>query len=156
MNTMNRRRVVITGMGAITPVGHSVDALYRNQLAGKSGMGPITHFDASKFPTSFAAEVKDFELGRFVDDPERWQYAGLNSKFAVAAAKQALDHAGVTGNGALDRTRCGVYLGCGEGIQDFHNLVSLIAINYKPEKNEVDTAGFAKGGLEHFHPGREY
>jgi len=143
-------------MGAITPLGLSVEALYRNQLAGKSGMGPITHFDASKFPTSFAAEVKDFELGCFVKDPQRWQYAGLNSKFAAAAAQQALDHAGVTGNGALDRTRCGVYLGSGEGVQDFHNLVSLIALNYKPEKNEVDTAGFARGGLEHFHPGHEY
>jgi 3-oxoacyl-[acyl-carrier-protein] synthase II len=143
-------------MGAITPVGLSVEALYRNQLAGKSGMAPITHFDASKFPTSFAAEVKDFDLGNYVKDPERWQYSGLNSKFAAAAAKQALDHAGVNGNGSLDRTRCGVYLGSGEGVQDFHNLVSLIALNYDPKKNEVDTAGFARGGLEHFHPGREY
>jgi 3-oxoacyl-[acyl-carrier-protein] synthase II len=153
---MMRRRVVITGMGAITPIGHSVEALYRNQLAGKSGMAPITHFDASKFPTTFAAEVKDFDLGNYVKDPERWQYSGLNSKFAAAAAKQALDNAGVNGNATLDRTRCGVYLGSGEGVQDFHNLVSLIALNYDPKKNEVDTAGFARGGLEHFHPGREY
>ena len=151
-----RRRVVITGMGAITPLGLSVDALYRQQLEGHSGVGPISHFDASKFPTTFAAEVKDFELARYVPNPERWQYAGLNSKFAVAAAKQALEHGGLLGNGGVDRTRFGVYLGSGEGVQDFHNMVSLIALNYKPEKNEVDTAGFAKGGLEHFHPGHEY
>jgi len=151
-----RRRVVITGMGAITPLGHSVEALYRNQIEGKSGMGPITHFDAATFPTKFAAEVTDFELGRFVKDPQRWQYAGLNSKFAVAAAGQALANAGVLDNAAIDRTRFGVYLGSGEGVQDFHNLVSLIALNYNPQKNEVDTAGFAKGGLERFHPGHEY
>ena len=59
-----RRRVVITGMGAITPLGHTVAELYRNQLEGKSGVGPITLFDASKFPTTFAAQVKDFDLSR--------------------------------------------------------------------------------------------
>src|SRR5262245_18459619 len=151
-----RRRVVITGMGAITPLGNTVEALYRNQLEGKSGAGPITHFDAGAFPTQFAAEVKDFELSRYVKNPERWQYSGLNSKFAVAAAKQALTHAGVLENPAIDRTRFGVYLGSGEGVQDFQNLVSLIALNYDPVKNDVNTVGFAKGGLEHFHAGHEF
>ncbi len=151
-----RRRVVITGMGAVTPLGLTVDALYRNQLEGKSGIGPITHFDASTFPTKFAAEVKEFDLARYVKDASRWQNAGLNTKFALAAGKQALEHAGLAADAKVDRTRCGVYLGCGEGVQDFHNMVSLVALNYKADKNEVDTAGFAKGGLEHFHPGHEY
>ena len=53
-----KRRVVITGMGAITPLGHGVSELYQNQIEGKSGVAPITLFDASKFPTKFAAEVK--------------------------------------------------------------------------------------------------
>jgi 3-oxoacyl-[acyl-carrier-protein] synthase II len=151
-----RRRVVITGMGAITPLGHSVEALYRNQLEGKSGVGPISHFDASTFPTTFAAEVKDFDLGAHVKDAQRWQHAGINSRFAVAAAKQALLDAGLLDSTKVDRTRCGVYLGSGEGVQDFHHMVSLVALNFKPDKNEVDTAGFTKGGLEHFHPGREF
>ncbi len=64
-----RRRVVITGMGAITPLGHSVDAMFNAQLEGRSGVGPIRHFDAKCFPTHFAAEVKDFDLGRFVSNP---------------------------------------------------------------------------------------
>lgn len=143
-------------MGAITPLGLSVEALYRNQLEGKSGMGPISHFDASRFPTTFAAEVKGFDLGQFVKEPQRWRYSGLNSKFAMAAARQALENSGVLDDPAIDRTRFGVYLGSGEGVQDFHNLVSLIAINYQPDKNEVDTAGFARDGLHHFHPGHEY
>jgi 3-oxoacyl-[acyl-carrier-protein] synthase II len=151
-----RRRVVITGMGAITPLGLDVEALYRNQLEGRSGVGPISHFDASKFPTTFAAEVKNFDLGAHVKDAERWQHAGLNSKFAVAAAKQAMADAGLLDNSKVDRTRCGVYLGSGEGVQDFHHLVSLIALNFKPDKNAVDNAGFTRGGLEHFHPGREF
>ena len=73
------RRVVITGMGAITPLGHSVDELFRALVAGRSGVGLITGFDASTFPTRIAAEVREFDLGRFVRDPERWADAWVNS-----------------------------------------------------------------------------
>jgi 3-oxoacyl-[acyl-carrier-protein] synthase II len=152
---MSRRRVVITGMGAITPLGHSPEAMYRAQLEGRSGVAPTRLFNASRFPTKFAAEVKDFDLADHVRDPERWADSGANSRFAAAAARQALEDAGLLDNSRVDRTRCGIYLGCGEGIQDFHHLISLIALNYSPERRQVDTAGFARGGLRDFHPGRE-
>ena len=151
-----RRRVVITGMGAITPLGHSVDALYQSQIEGKSGVGPITHFNARRFPTKFAAQVKDFDLGRYVKQPERWAHSGINSKFAAAAAQQALTDSGLLESDRVDRTRFGVYLGSGEGIQDFHALVSLVAQNYQPEQRRVDAAGFARQGLEAFHPQQEF
>lgn len=151
-----KRRVVITGMGAVTPLGHSVADLYQNQLEGKSGVAPITLFDASKFPTKFAAEVKNFDLGRWIKDCQRWTDSGANSRFAAAAAQQALQDAGLLHNSTLDRTRCGVYLGSGEGIQDFHNMVLLISQSYRPEKNLVDTATFTAGGYQRFHPGREF
>jgi 3-oxoacyl-[acyl-carrier-protein] synthase II len=150
-----RRRVVVTGMGAITPLGHSVQETYRGQLDGKSGVGPIHSFNASRFPTKFAAEVKDFDLGRFVQDPNRWQNSGVNSQFAAAAAQQALTDAGLLTDGRVDRTRFGVYLGSGEGIQDFHNLIYLVAQSYRAEKRIVDTAAFAAGGMQSFHPGKE-
>src|SRR3954464_9050572 len=120
-----RRRVVITGMGAVTPLGHSVEDLYRSQLEGRGGGGPITLFNANRFPTKFASQVKDFDLGKFVRAPERWQNAGVNSRFAAAAAQQALADAGLLpeDHAAIDRGRLGVYLGSGEGIQDFHHLV---------------------------------
>src|SRR5947209_17651889 len=157
MKTM-RRRVVITGMGAITPLGHSVEDLYRAQLEGRSGVGPITLFDASRFPTKFAAQVKDFDLGKYVPAPERWQNSGANSRFAAAAAQQALADAGLLpgDRAAVDRGRIGVYLGSGEGIQDFHHLVSLISESYLPEKRAVDTVKFTTGALHDFHPGREF
>jgi 3-oxoacyl-[acyl-carrier-protein] synthase II len=151
-----RRRVVITGMGAITPLGHSVGELFQNQLEGKSGVAPITLFDASKFPTQFAAEVKNFDLGRWIKDPELWTDSGANSRFAAAAAQQALKDAGLLEDTKIDRTRFGVYLGSGEGIQDFHNMVYLIANSYDPEKNTVDSVKFAAGGLQRFHAGREF
>src|ERR1700678_3071811 len=115
-----KRRVVITGMGAVTPLGLSVDDLYRNQIEGKSGVDLISLFDASKFPTKFAAEIKGFELGKYVSNPKDWSNSGANSCFAVAAAQQAVKDSGIRDNGGIDPTRMGVYLGSGEGIQDFH------------------------------------
>ncbi len=152
-----RRRVVITGMGAITPLGLTVDDLYRNQLEGRSGVGPITLFDASTFPTRFAAQVKNFNLGNYVRNPHEWSNSGANSCFAVAAAQQAVVNAGLAGDNApVDRTRFGVYLGSGEGIQDFRHLVSLIAQSYQPDKGTIDTCMFADRGLKTFHREREY
>jgi 3-oxoacyl-[acyl-carrier-protein] synthase II len=151
-----RKRVVITGMGAITPLGHSVADLFRAQLEGRSGIGPITAFNARRFPTQFAAQVKDFDLARFVADPRRWENSGVNSRFAAAAAQQALTDSGLLDDPAVDRTRVGVYLGSGEGIQDFHHLISLIAQNYQPRGGKLDAAAFTAGGLREFHPGREY
>ena len=83
------RRVVVTGMGAITPLGHTVDELYKNQLEGKSGVDFITVFDARTFPTKFAAEVKNFDLAKYVKTPEKWASSGANSRFAAGAAQQA-------------------------------------------------------------------
>jgi 3-oxoacyl-[acyl-carrier-protein] synthase II len=151
-----RRRVVITGMGAVTPLGHGVAAMFEAQLAGRSGVGPIESFNARRFPTTFAAQVRDFDLGRFVRDPSRWEHSGVNSQFAAAAAQQALDDAGLLPGGAkVDRDRFGVYLGSGEGIQDFHNLTSLVAQAYRPEARAVDDGAFIRGALERFHAGRE-
>jgi 3-oxoacyl-[acyl-carrier-protein] synthase II len=151
-----KRRIVITGMGAITPLGHNVEVLYKSQLEGKSGIGPITLFDASHFPTKFAAQVKDFDLSRHVKDSDRWKDSGDNSRFAAAAAQQALSDAGLLDDCRVDRTRIGVYLGSGEGIQDFHHLISLISESYREDRRDIDTTVFTAGGLSQFHPGREF
>jgi 3-oxoacyl-[acyl-carrier-protein] synthase II len=150
-----KRRVVITGMGAVTPLGQSVAEMFEAQLAGKSGVGPIFRFDATAFPTKFAAQVKDFDLSRHVPDPSRWANSGVNSQFAAAAAQQALGDAGLLDNDRVDRTRFGVYLGSGEGIQDFPNLISIIARTYSREKRTLDTVAFARGALAVFHPWHE-
>src|SRR5580704_10382691 len=147
-----RRRVVITGMGAVTPLGHSVDALFQALIEGKSGAAPIRGFNARRFPTNFAAEVKDFDLRKFVPDCSRWDHSGVNSRFSAAASQQALADAGLLGLKQVDPTRIGVYLGCGEGIQDFDGLVSQIAQNYAADKRSVDAAGFTAGALKNFNP----
>ena len=88
-----RRRVVITGMGAITPLGHNVGDLFRSQVEGKSGVASITHFDARRFPTTFAAQVTGFDLAKHFPDPERWadslHYLSLEGVYEAVGATRA-------------------------------------------------------------------
>jgi 3-oxoacyl-[acyl-carrier-protein] synthase II len=147
-----RRRVVITGMGAITPLGNSVKQMYEAQLAGRSGIDYVSRFNASRFATKFAAEVKDFQLERHIREPQRFHHCGLNSQFAAGAAQQALTHAGLIDHGKIDRTRFGVYLGSGEGIQDYKNLLWAISRSYRPATRDLDVPHFCREALGSFHP----
>jgi 3-oxoacyl-[acyl-carrier-protein] synthase II len=146
-----RRRVVITGIGAVTPLGHGVNEMFEAQLAGRSGVGPIGQFNARRFPTTFAAEVKGFDLANYLPDAGSWvRGCGPSSLFAAAAARQAVVDAGLVDAPGIDRTRWGAYLSCGEGVQDFANLVSLVAHCYQPEARALDLAAFERAGLERF------
>lgn len=147
-----RRRVVVTGIGCITPVGNTVQEMWKSLREGRSGIGPITHFDASNFPTKFAAEVHDFDLGKYIEDQDRFKFAGRNIRFAIGAAVQAMDDAGLK-DGAPDPSRLGVYLGAGEGQQDFQLLMSLVAGAQRDGK--VDLEVFTKQGLQRLHPQSE-
>ena len=92
MNSM--KRVVVTGLGAITPLGNTVESFWKNILAGKSGVGPITKFDTSKFKTHFAAEVKDFNPESFLDKKEARKYDTF-TQYALASTDQAIIDAGL-------------------------------------------------------------
>jgi 3-oxoacyl-[acyl-carrier-protein] synthase II len=150
-----RRRVVITGMGAVTPLGHDVASTIEGQLAGKSGVGPIEQFDARTFPTTFAAEVKGFDLAQIIPEKGPWENAGPNTRFAFAAAKQALAQAGLLDDGKSDRTRMGIYLGSGEGVQDFHAIMWALSKTYNKSTRDYDVPAFTRYALEYFHPERE-
>jgi 3-oxoacyl-[acyl-carrier-protein] synthase II len=112
-------RVVITGLGWITPMGHSIEAVWKRLLAGDTGIAPTTLFDASTFPTSIGAEVKDFRLADHVDPIGPHSGAGRNTQFALAALQQAWTAAGLKKE-KLDLDRVGIYLGSGEGSLDFN------------------------------------
>jgi len=148
-----RRRIVITGMGVVTPLGTTIKEMFQNLIAGKSGIGAITRFNAKSFPTTFAAEIKNFDLAKYVKDASPWKDCGVNSCFAAAAAQQALEDAGLLDSAKVDRTRFGVYLGSGEGIQDFNNMISMIARAYNSETRSLDCVKFAAEGLKHLHGG---
>lgn len=147
-----RRRVVVTGIGCITPVGNSAEATWESLREGRTGVGYISHFDAANFPTQFAAEVKNFNLADYYDTPERFEYAGRNIRFAVGAALQAMNDAGVIDE-SLDPARLGVYLGAGEGQQDFMLFMSMVA--QAQRDGELDLERFTKCGLELLNPKAE-
>ena len=91
---MELKRVVVTGLGAITPLGNDVKTTWENALAGKSGAGPITHFDASLFKTQFACEVKDFNPSDLFDRKEARKYDRY-AQLAIHAAKEAMEDSGL-------------------------------------------------------------
>jgi 3-oxoacyl-[acyl-carrier-protein] synthase II len=148
-----RRRVVITGIGSITPLGHSADATFAAALEGQCGIDYITRFDARTFPTKFAAEVKNFDLGQYIPNADRYKKSGENTRFGLAAAKQALDDAGV--QSLKDRTRIGIYLGSGEGAEDFYSLIDSIGRSSDERGFKADGAKFATTAQTLFDPRRE-
>jgi 3-oxoacyl-[acyl-carrier-protein] synthase II len=109
-----KRRVVVTGMGAITPVGNDVATTWQSLIAGKSGTAPITKFDATKFPVRFAAEVKGFNPLDFMDRKEA-KRADQYTQYAVAASRQAMTHANLVERNGMDPDRIGVIIGSGIG-----------------------------------------
>ena len=106
-------RVVITGMGAITPVGNDVPSFWESLKTGKCGIGPITKFDVSDFKVKLGAEVKDFDPTQYMEKREA-RRADANVHYAMAAAIQAVEQAGLK-EGNFDPYRTGVIFGSGVG-----------------------------------------
>jgi len=143
-----RRRVVVTGMGVVTPLGTTVPKLWANLKEGKSGVDFTTLFDASNFPTRISAEVRNWSLADVGEDANLWEKRGRHTKFAIGAARQAVDESGVSGT--VDPDRFGVYLGAGEGQQDFYNFSQMMIAALK--NGELDLAAFIQEGLKRLDP----
>ena len=125
---MELKRVVVTGLGAVTPLGNNVEKTWENIKAGKSGAAPITHFDASQFKTQFACEVKNFDSTQYIDRKES-RKMDIYTMYALAAAKQAIEDSGIAGEN-INKNEVGVVLGVGiGGIRTFEEEVSNYAIN---------------------------
>jgi len=110
------KRVVVTGLGALTPLGNTVNEFWENILAGKSGAGPITKFDTSKFKTHFACEVKGFNAEEFIDKKEIKKYDAF-TQYAIVATDEAIRDAGLdfTQMSETERYEVGVIWGSGNG-----------------------------------------
>lgn len=152
-------RTVITGMGWITPLGHSIETVWKRLLAGECGIAPTTLFDASTFPSTFSAEVRDFDLSQFLtSDFERHAGASRNTQFALAAAEMAWAHSGLPANDGLDPTRVGIYLGGGEGPLDFGNFAAAAVKGWKGDaagSGHLDTVAWAEVALRQLVEMRE-
>ena len=145
-------RVVITGMGIVCPMGHSVEEVWAGLLGGKNGMAKTTTFDASTFPTTFSAEVKNYDLTKFISRTNLHEHCGRGSAFAVGAAVQACRQASIDietdspGDG-IDRRRMGVYLGAGEGSVDNVHFFGAMVNGWDDENNEMDWKKWAEVGF---------
>ncbi|GIV56249.1 MAG: 3-oxoacyl-[acyl-carrier-protein] synthase 2 [Candidatus Kapaibacterium sp.] len=120
-----RKRIVVTGMGAVTPIGNSVAEMWASMLEGKSGAGPITKFDASDYETRFACEVKGYDplLHMSRKDVQRMD---LFTQYAISSVAMALDDAGIS-EGQLDGDRVGVVFGSGiGGMWTYHRQQELL------------------------------
>ena len=142
-------RIVITGMGWVTPLGHSLDAVWPRLLAGDSGVNRIERFDSSTFPTTFAAQVRDYDVSAFLRDPSRHATAQAHARFALGAARQAWDQAGLEAHTSLDRTRLGIYLGAGEGVLDFNNYAQADLESWDGDQKIIDPVKWAKAAFEY-------
>ena len=118
------KRVVITGLGAVTPIGNDVESFWTSLKAGKCGIGPITHFDTQDYKCKVAAEVKDFDPLQYMGKSELRKY-DLFCQFALAAATQAVEESGI--QNTLPPERVGTYMGSGiGGMATFANEQNLL------------------------------
>ena len=144
-----RRRVVITGVGCINPLGHDVETVWAALKEGRSAVGYTTIFDASNFPTKISAEVRGWDITDIGEDLESWKFRGRHSRFAAGAAKQAVESSGILESG-IPPTSLGVYLGSGEGNQDFTSFTRMIVAALQGDR--LDLGRFTKMGLEILDP----
>ena len=125
---MELKRVVVTGLGGVTPLGLTIDETWENVKKGVSGAGPITHFDASQFKTQFACEVKGFDPSEYIDRKEA-RKMDLYTQYALAAAHMAVADSGMNLE-TVDKNEIGVVLGVGiGGIHTFEEEAGNYAVN---------------------------
>ena len=127
------RRVVVTGMGAVTPIGNTLQEFWSGLVSGKNGVGLITKFDASNFDTKFVAEVKNFDPSIYID-PKAVRRLDLFSQYALASAQMAFDDSQLQ-TSRIDCNRAGVVFGSGiGGVQSFQDQCFSYFTNRKPQR----------------------
>jgi len=142
-------RVVITGMGIVCPLGDDVESAWQEMLMGKSGMARTTIFDASTFPSTFGAEVKNYDFAKYTKNPQLHKDSNRGSGFAIGAAVQACRQAGIDietsePTDGIERSRLGIYLGAGEGSVDNEVFFSALVEAWDKSSGEMDWGRWAE------------
>lgn len=147
-------RIVITGIGWITPMGNDIETVWKRLLAGESGIARTTLFEADTFPTHINAEVKNFNLADHVTDLSSCKGVARHTQFALAACADAWKAAKLEG-ATLDMDRVGIYLGAGEGDMNMAPFMAAAFGSYKPDIQKIDAVKWAEIARERMCPVRE-
>jgi 3-oxoacyl-[acyl-carrier-protein] synthase II len=145
-----RKRVVITGLGAVTPLGNSVKETWKGLLEGRSGIGPTTLFDAENFPTKISGEVKKLSTSKWIQKGNDFEFLGRNSLFALEAASEAFSDASLLNN-KLDPSRLGIYFGAGDGGFNFAEYASILKDSVNGDAS-IKPSLYFKNSAARIHP----
>lgn len=149
-----KRRVVITGVGAVSPLGLSVRETWEHLLAGHSGIDKITLFDARDFPTQIAGEVRGFNFGSWAERDPALKHANRSTFFALQAAEEAFKDAHLKIFN-LDAERFGIYFGAGDSGVDFEPFVATMAEAMGANGGSLDKGVYLESSVRHMHGLRE-
>lgn len=149
------KRVVITGIGWVTPLGTDIDSTWKKLLNTEIAIGPVTRFDASTCSTNFAAEVSDFNLlDHLGDQADNHRHAGISTQFALAATNSAWKMAGFDSS-PPNLKRTGIYLGAGEGVLDYPPYMAANISGWDHESRKLDPTKWANKAYEGMRPEAE-
>ncbi|MBI4971734.1 MAG: beta-ketoacyl-[acyl-carrier-protein] synthase family protein [Candidatus Omnitrophica bacterium] len=140
------RRVVVTGVGIVSPLGNNVKNTWDNMMLGASGVGSITLFEASTFPTKIAGEVKNFNFKPWIDRDKLLARVGRNTQFAVYAAGEAYEDAGLD-HFDYDPKRMGIYFAAGDGGVDLKNFIGALCASWGNNGEVIDKTDYLKNGV---------
>lgn len=146
--TNSNRRVVVTGMGWVTPMGHDIETVWQRLLNGETDITPIERFDARTFPTTFASQVRDYDWTKFVKDPTLHGQPGIHTQFALGAAKQAWTMSGLDDAPNFNPHRIGIYLGAGEGVLDFQSYQKTSLASREDDGRTVNTVNWGNAAKQ--------
>jgi 3-oxoacyl-[acyl-carrier-protein] synthase II len=147
-----KRRVVVTGMGCVTPIGNSTSDFTAGLHSGRVGVDKLTLFDPTGFPVQIAAEVRDWDVNSTGSDAERWQHCPRQTQFAISAGLQAARQSGIE-DSVIDHDRLGIYLGCGEPFEDFAAFTQSVSAWMESDTN--DASAFTRIARQQLDAARE-
>lgn len=150
-------RIVITGMGIVSPMGNEVETVWQGMLNGKNGFNKTTIFDASTYPSKFCAEVKNYDLSKYTKNYNLHKNAKRGTAFVIGAAAQACEQAGIETESqnptdGINRKRLGIYLGAGEGPVDTDSFFEALVKGWDAENRDMNWINWAKVATQKFTP----
>ena len=143
---MSKRRVVVTGLGAVKPVGNDIPSTWKSIVAGRSGVAKIRNFDASGFPSQIAGEVKNFDFEPWIQKDPGLKRAMSNTRFALSACDEAVGDSGLDW-GNLDARRTGIYYAAGDSAAPVDALARAFHKAFPNDNSGFDANAFIQERL---------